>query len=435
VANHILGNTSAPSAGGNDTSGDNEIAPTGFVTLPANGYITKLWGYFGSTSGGAMAATLILFDQTLTIRTTASPATVYGQSWQGVGIAPYSLASGSQMGVGWYVNAEVHFSVYSSGQWRGGHVGGASNAGGFAIPGYPFFQGGTGYYVEWIDALTVSGVSPSTAASGASVTISGVGFTGGALTGVSFNGIPASYSVLSDTAISATVPHGASGGTLSVSSDHGSGSTTFTLAAPTISSLSPTSAIAGTTVTLTGFGFTDGSVSAVSFNGIAATSFAVQSNTQLTAVVPNGYTTGALTVTTGAGTGSIAFTEGPPTISGVSPTSAGVGQLVTLTGAGFTDGTVSGVTFTPAGGSPISASYTVVSNTSLTTTVPAGASGADTITVTSNHGSASIGLLVSGAHAFDGTALQNATPYAYDGTTTQIGNFFAYDGTTWQQAQ
>jgi hypothetical protein len=435
VANHILGNTTAPSSGSNDTLSYNEIAPTGFLTLPANAYITALWGYFGSTSGGAMSSALILLSNAGVVLTNTGAFNAYGQAWQGVGISPYYVASGTQVGVGWYVTAEVHFSVYSSGTWKGGSVGGVSNSSGFGTPGSPYRQGGIGYYIAWIDALTVSGVSPASAQSGASVTITGVGFIGGSITGVSFNGISASYTVNSDSSISATVPAGNSTGTLQVTSDHGTASTTFTLAAPTLSALSPTSAIAGTTVTVTGYGFTDGAVSGVTFNGIAAASFAVQSNTQLTAVVPNGFTTGALVVTTGAGTGSISFTEGPPTIASISPTNAGVGQTVTLTGVGYTDGTVSGVTFTPAGGSPITASFTVVSNTSLTTTVPAGASGTDTITVTTNHGNATTSLTVSGAHTYDGTAIQSATPYAYDGTTAQLAQFYVFDGTTAQLAQ
>lgn len=433
MATHTLGSTTASTAGGNTTT-LNEIVSISSAALPANAYITKLYGYFGSTNGGGMNAYLILFDTNYNLLTDAS-AVVYGEAWQGVAITPYYVASGTVVRVGWWAGAQQNFAVSSTGGWKGGNAGSPTNAGGFSQPGSPYYQGYPNWYLTWIDALSVSSVSPSSAQSGAQVTINGVGFTGGSITGVTFNGIGASFSISSDSQIVATVPHGATSGTLQVTSDHGNGTTTFTQAAPTLSAISPATAISGTTVTVTGYGYTDGAVSGVTFNGIAASSYSVQSNTQLTATVPSGYTTGNLTVTTGAGSGSISFTEGPPAISGISPTSAGVGQTVTITGYGYTDGSVTSVTFTPATGTPISASYTVTSNTQISATVPAGASGTDTVTVNTNHGSASSVITVSGAHVYDGSALQNATPYAYDGANPQLAQIYVSDGTNIVQAQ
>jgi uncharacterized protein (TIGR03437 family) len=43
---------------------------------------------------------------------------------------------------------------------------------------------------------------------------------------------------------------------------------------------------------------------AVKFNGTAATSYAVSSDTQITATVPTGATTGPISVTTANGTGT-----------------------------------------------------------------------------------------------------------------------------------
>jgi len=71
--------------------------------------------------------------------------------------------------------------------------------------------------------------------------------------------------------------------------------------APTVSSFTPTSGPAGTSVTITGSGFTG--ATAVTFNGTAAT-FTVNSGTQITATVPTGATTGRIAVTTPAGTGA-----------------------------------------------------------------------------------------------------------------------------------
>jgi hypothetical protein len=69
---------------------------------------------------------------------------------------------------------------------------------------------------------------------------------------------------------------------------------------PTISSFSPGTGAAGTAVTINGTNFI--SPSAVRFNGVAAASFTVNSTTQIVATVPNGATTGQITVTTDSGT-------------------------------------------------------------------------------------------------------------------------------------
>src|SRR5204863_9584546 len=71
---------------------------------------------------------------------------------------------------------------------------------------------------------------------------------------------------------------------------------------PTISSFTPTSGPVGTAVTLTGTNFVPGATQ-VAFNGTSATSFTVDSATQIHATVPSGATTGKLSVTTAAGTG------------------------------------------------------------------------------------------------------------------------------------
>lgn len=69
--------------------------------------------------------------------------------------------------------------------------------------------------------------------------------------------------------------------------------------APSITSFTPGNGLVNSNVTLTGANFT--SASAVLFNGVA-TSFFVDSATQITAVVPNNATTGPLAVTTPGGT-------------------------------------------------------------------------------------------------------------------------------------
>ena len=77
---------------------------------------------------------------------------------------------------------------------------------------------------------------------------------------------------------------------------------------PSITSFSPTSGAVGTNVVITGSAFTG--ATAVKFNGTAATSFTVNSDTQITATVSTGATSGTISVTTanGTGTSSTSFT-------------------------------------------------------------------------------------------------------------------------------
>jgi IPT/TIG domain len=79
-------------------------------------------------------------------------------------------------------------------------------------------------------------------------------------------------------------------------------SPTFTML-PTIDNFTPTSGPAGTSVTITGSGFTG--ATDVTFNGTSAGSvgvgFTVDSTTQITATLPAAASTGAIRVTTSAG--------------------------------------------------------------------------------------------------------------------------------------
>lgn len=89
-------------------------------------------------------------------------------------------------------------------------------------------------------------------------------------------------------------------------SGHGFFKLTVDQAAPAIASVTPTSATAGSTVTITGTNL--GGATAVKFNGVDAV-FSIVSATQLTAVVPATATSGPLTVAFGAGTTLTAATS------------------------------------------------------------------------------------------------------------------------------
>ena len=230
-------------------------------------------------------------------------------------------------------------------------------------------------------APTVISYTPTGAATGATITITGTNFTGA--TAVSFGGIAAtSFTVVSPTTITAVVGTGASGN-VSVTTPGGIATKTgFTfISAPVITSFTPTNAGAGTTVTLTGNNFTG--ATSVSFGGIPATSFTVNSPTSLTAVVATG-ASGNVSVTTLGGTATLAgFTFIPaPTINSFSPTSANAGTTVTINGTNFT-----GATAVSFGGTPAT-SFTVVNATTITAVVGNGGSG--DVSVTTQGGSASL---------------------------------------------
>ena len=92
---------------------------------------------------------------------------------------------------------------------------------------------------------------------------------------------------------------------------------TPTTPAPTLSSFIPTTAGAGTTVTITGTNFTG--TSAVSFGGVAAAAFTVVNPSTITATIGAG-ATGSINVTTANGTASVAgftFVSTPPPSTGL----------------------------------------------------------------------------------------------------------------------
>src|SRR6185312_2423762 len=109
--------------------------------------------------------------------------------------------------------------------------------------------------------------------------------------------------------------------------------------APTVSGFSPTSGAVGASVVISGSALNG--TTQVKFNGTAALTFIVDSDNQITAALPNGATTGAVSVTTAGGTGSSASSfivlPPPPSISSFSPTSGPVGTLVTISGSNLSN--------------------------------------------------------------------------------------------------
>ena len=233
------------------------------------------------------------------------------------------------------------------------------------------------------DVATVTSVSPGAGrlAGGTPVTITGTNFS--AATGVSFGSVAAeTFSVVSSSDITASSPSEPAGTVdVTVTTPIGTSATSvadqFTYeAVPTVSALSPIAGAltGGTSVVITGTGFTG--ASAVIFGSTGATSFSVGSSSQVTATSPADLAGGTVdvTVTTPVGTSAISppadqFTyEAAPSVSSIGPLAGPLagGTAVTITGTGFTG--ASAVDFGSAPGTITSASAT-----SVTVTSPAGA--------------------------------------------------------------
>jgi uncharacterized repeat protein (TIGR03803 family) len=150
----------------------------------------------------------------------------------------------------------------------------------------------------FVSLMTISGKV------GKTVEILGQGFTG--TTGVFFNGVSAAFTidpVNPDTYLTATVPAGATKGKVTVVISTGTltSNNVFTVL-PTILSFNPTSGAVGASVVVTGSGLTK--ASKVTFGGVKATTFTVNSDSQVTATVPTGAKTGKIGITTPAGAAS-----------------------------------------------------------------------------------------------------------------------------------
>ena len=101
--------------------------------------------------------------------------------------------------------------------------------------------------------------------------------------------------------ITTAVPCGATTGKVKVTTPHGTliSNVPFRVT-PMISSFSPTSGPVGTSVVITGESLTE--ATSVTFGGVKAASFKVDSYTEITATLPTGAKTGKIGVATPGGT-------------------------------------------------------------------------------------------------------------------------------------
>jgi sortase (surface protein transpeptidase) len=188
---------------------------------------------------------------------------------------------------------------------------------------------------------------------------------------------------------------------------------------PEVTSFYPPAQLPGSIVTVRGRKLAE--LSEVSFGGVAAESFTINSDSEVVAVVAAGGATGIVTVTSAGGVGVMGgFTALiPPVIGAFTPVEAGAGITITITGTDFKD--VSEVTI---GGIPV-ASYTVVSINTITAVVNNGATSGD-VTVTTNAGTA----IKNGFVFYDFPVINSFTPAAASPTVSVTINGNNFTGTS-----
>ena len=185
---------------------------------------------------------------------------------------------------------------------------------------------------------TVTAIAPNSGptAGGTAVTITGSNFTGAALVtigGYAVTGV----TVVNDTTITATTPVGSAGAAnvaVTTPAGTGTGIGLFTYVAPTsptppatptptVTMVTPGSGplAGGTSVSITGSNFTG--ATAVTFGGIAATSFSVNGSGTIVATTP-AHAAGAVNVAVTTPSGTFTLTNGftyqaAPTVTAISP--------------------------------------------------------------------------------------------------------------------
>ncbi|ATH12111.1 cell shape determination protein CcmA [Delftia acidovorans] len=254
----------------------------------------------------------------------------------------------------------------------------------------------------YVAAPSVTSISPTAGPTGGGTTviITGTGFAAAPGTGaVRFGATTATYTINSNTQITATAPAGSAGTVdVTVTTVGGTSATSaadqFTyVPAPTVTSISPTAGptAGGTSVVITGTNFSG--TTAVTFGATAATGFTVNSATQITATAPaHAAGTVDVRITTVGGTSATSAADqftyvAAPTVTSVSPTAgpAAGGTSVVITGTNLSGATA--VTF----GATAATGFTVNSATQITATAPAGSPGTVDVRVTTTGGTSATG--------------------------------------------
>ncbi len=220
----------------------------------------------------------------------------------------------------------------------------------YARLGAHTYTGARGAYVPTASVPTLTSFAPTTGPVGTTVTLTGTSFTGA--TAVKFNGTSAtSYTVVSATSITATVPAGATSGTISVTTAGGTATsaTSFAVVARPTATLNAISAVcAGSPATLTGtltgaapwsITYTRNGASPTTVSGIMSSPYSIQT-AALTAT-----TTLAITGIADANTSATAFPASVSAVVSALPTFTTTPANVLCNGAA-----TGSITVTVAGG-------------------------------------------------------------------------------------
>jgi hypothetical protein len=189
------------------------------------------------------------------------------------------------------------------------------------------------------------------------------------VTNVLFHGVPAEFTLVSPTRLTAIVPALATTGPISLASAAGTETSSGSFSVrPVLDGFTPTSGPVGTAVTLIGAGLTN--LASVQLGDLDAT-FTVINSTNVRVIVPLNSFSGPFAVRSATGLQVQApgnfFVEGArPVLNSFAPGEGTPGTTVLLSGNGLR--TTTRVEFNGT-----QADYTVVSSTEVRATVPAGA--------------------------------------------------------------
>ncbi len=324
----------------------------------------------------------------------SSPQTIIGAQTVQAGLALYNL---SQCFPGY--TGPDRWGDYGGGAFDPSTAGDVWVAGEYAGSNASFPNCDWATYAQRLDfqtspAPTVTGVNPSScpdSGCSTSVTVTGTGFVSGS-TSVAFGAAAGTnVSVSSATQLAVTAPPGCGMVDVTVTTPSGTSTSspsdqfTYTMSAPQICNLSPSSgpATGGQAFTVSGSGFQPGATS-VLFNGVAATGASCTS-TLCTGTSPAGVGgPGSVWVNTGGPTSNTVLYTYIPSLASISPSSGSYrgGTMVTVSGAGFAAGTTQTqfyfggiaaasvnctsqtlcIVVTPAGGAGTTVSVTVIVN-------------------------------------------------------------------------
>jgi hypothetical protein len=384
------------------------LSPTALLAtapaLTAGTYdITVTSAYGTSSTSSADQFTAVAAPTVTGLSSTSGPTggggsvTVTGTGFTGAG----QVLFGTVAAPGFTVNSATSITVTVPASSSGAVTVSVVTAGGTSAPG----SGTTYTYNATAPTVTALGTARGPTAGGTSVVITGANLNGA--TSVLFGTTAAAFTAVSATEIDATAPAGSVGFVyVTVTTPYGTSGTSsasqFTYAdaaAPAVTGVSVSGAVVpsgatagGTTVVLTGTGFT--AATQVLFGGAAATSYTVNSDTQITVTSPGGPAgTVDVQVATPYGSSSASsfdeftYLAATPSVSSLdvsSGTTAG-GDAVTIGGSNLT-----GAIRVAFGGAD-AASFTVNADNSITAVTPLHTSGLVDVTVVGPAGTSATG--------------------------------------------